>query len=76
MTFTLDPIYIYLTVNVILAALLLYNIRKVDKIKDEVNSMWQQIAMMAIASGSTFIKIEKKLDEKQDRESGTGGHSS
>lgn len=67
MTLTLDPIYVYLSVNTILAVLLLYNVNKINKIRDEVNSLWQQIAMMAIASGGAFDKIEKRLSEKQDK---------
>lgn len=76
MTITLDPIYVYLTVNLVLAVMLILNLRKVDKLKEEVNTIWQQIALMAIASGGAFTKIEKKLDEKQDKEPGTGGHDS
>lgn len=67
MTFTLDPIFIYLTVNTILAVLLLYNVNKINRMRDEVNSIWQQIAMMAIASGGAFDKIEKRLNEKENK---------
>ena len=67
MTLTLDPIYVYLSVNTILAVLLLYNVNKINKIRDEVNSLWQQIAMMAIASGGAFDKIEKRLNEKESK---------
>lgn len=76
MTFTLDPTYVYISVNVVLAALLLYNVNKINRMRDEVDSLWQQIALMAIASAGAFDKVEKKLDEKQDKESGTGGHDS
>ena len=69
MTFTIDPIYVYIAVNVVLAGMLLFNIRKVEKLQNEVNSIWQQIALMAIASATAFTKIDKKLDDKED---GTG----
>lgn len=67
MTFTLDPIFIYLSVNTVLAVLLLYNVNKINRMRDEVNSLWQQIAMMAIASGGAFDKIEKRLNEKENK---------
>ena len=67
MTFTLDPIFIYLSVNTVLAVLLLYNVNKINRMRDEVNSLWQQIAMMTIASGGAFDKIEKRLNEKENK---------
>lgn len=65
MTFTLEPIYIYLAVNTILAIMLLVNIRKTEKLQNEVNSLWQQIAVMAVAASGAFTKLENKIDEKQ-----------
>lgn len=76
MTFTFDPVYVYLTVNTLLAALLLYNVNKIRKMREEIDSIWQQIALMAIASSGALHKIEKKFDEKQDKQPGTGGHDS
>ena len=67
MTFTLDLTYIYLGVNTILAVLLLYNVNKINRMRDEVNSLWQQIAMMAIASAGAFDKVEKKINEKHGK---------
>lgn len=65
MTFTLDTTYIYLGVNTILAIMLLLNIRKTDRLQNEVNSLWQQIAVMAVAASGAFTKLENKIDEKQ-----------
>lgn len=67
MTLTIDPIYVHLAVNVVLAALLLYNVNKIKTMRAEVDSLWQQIAIMAIASGAAFTKVEKKLEDKQDK---------
>lgn len=67
MTFTLDPTYIYLGVNTILAVLLLYNVNKINRMREEINSLWQQIAMMAIASAGAFDKVEKRINEKQGK---------
>lgn len=68
MTLTIDPIYIYLAVNVVLAALLIYNVRKVDQLKDEINALWQQMAIMAVASAGAFNKMEQKINENQEKQ--------
>ena len=67
MTLTIDPIYVYVGVNCVLAILLMLNIRKTEKIKEEINSIWQQLAIMAIASGGAFDKLEKKINEKEEK---------
>ena len=67
MTLTIDPVYVYLGVNSVLALLLIINIRKTEKMKDEINSIWQQLAIMAIASGGAFDKLEKKINEKEEK---------
>ena len=68
MTFTLDPIYIYLGVNTVLAIMLLLNIRKTERLQNEVNALWQQMAVMAVAASGAFTKLENKIDEKQEGE--------
>ena len=68
MTFTLDTTYIYLGVNTILAIMLLLNIRKTDRLQNEVNGLWQQIAVMAVAASGAFTKLENKIDEKKEGE--------
>ena len=68
MTFTLEPHYVYLGATAILAALQIYNGRKVAALREEVDSLWKQIAMMAIASAGAFDKVQKSLDEKADKD--------
>lgn len=68
MTLTIEPIYIYVAVNVVLAALLIYNVRKVDQLKDEINALWQQMAIMAVASAGAFNKMEQKINENQEKQ--------
>ena len=58
----------YISVNVVLAVMLILNIRKVDKLQGDVNALWQQIAIMAVAATGAFSKLEKKIDEKQTEE--------
>jgi len=36
-------------------------------IKKEVQDLWNQIHILAISAGNTIQKLEKKIDEKQDR---------
>lgn len=67
MTLTIDPVYIYLVVNSVLALLLIINIRKTDRMKEDINAIWQQLAIMAIASGGAFDKLEKKINEKEEK---------
>ena len=67
MTLTIDPVYVYLGVNSVLALLLIINIRKTDRMKEDINAIWQQLAIMAIASGGAFDKLEKKINEKEEQ---------
>lgn len=67
MTFTIEPHYIYLGATVILAILQIVNNRKLEKVKAEVDSIWHQIAIMAIASGGAFDKLEKKINEQEEK---------
>ena len=68
MTLTIQQEHIYFFSVICVLLLQLYNIRKVNKIEKEVDSIWHQISVMAIASGGAFDKLQKKIDEKQDKE--------
>ena len=67
MTFTLEKEYIYFGVSIVVLLLQLYNTYRVNRIEKEVDSIWSQISVMAIAASSAFDKIEKKVDGKQDK---------
>lgn len=67
MTFTLEKEYIYFAVTLVVLIIQLYNSWKMSRLSAQVDSIWQQLAIMAIASGGAFDKIEKKLNEKQDK---------
>lgn len=67
MTFTVEKDYIYFAVTLVVLIIQLYNSWRVSKLSAQIDSIWQQLAIMAIASGGAFDKIEKKLDEKQDK---------
>lgn len=64
----IEPQYVYLGATSILAVLQILNHRKITNLKDEVDSLWKQIAVMAIASAGAFDKVQKALDEKADKE--------
>jgi hypothetical protein len=67
MTFTLEKEYVYFGVTLLVLLIQLYNTYRMGKIRSEVDSIWQQIAIMAIASGGAFEKLEKKIDGKEDK---------
>lgn len=67
MTFTLEKEYVYFGVTLLVLLIQLYNTYRMGRIKSEVENIWQQIALMAIASAGAFDKLEKKIDDKEDR---------
>ena len=64
----IEPQYVYLGATSILALLQILNYRKMSALREEVDSLWKQIAVMAIASAGAFDKVQKALDEKADKE--------
>lgn len=67
MTFTITPEYLYLGVTLILMLIQVLQIRRVSKLHKEVVDLWHQISIIAISAGSTLEKMQKKIDEKQDK---------
>lgn len=67
MTFTLEKDYVYFAVTLIVLLIQLYNSWRMSRISSQIDSLWQQIAIMAIASGGAFDKLDKKIDGKQDK---------
>lgn len=67
MTFTLEPHHVYLGATTILAILQIYQMRKLDRMRDEISALWQQLSIMAIATGTAFDKIDKKIDGKGNK---------
>jgi hypothetical protein len=67
MTLTLEKEYIYLGVTLIVLFIQLFNTHRLSKIKLEIDAIWQQIALMAIASGGAIDKLDKKIDGKEDK---------
>lgn len=67
MTFTIEPHYVYFGVTLVVLLIQLYNTYRLNKLKSEVDNIWQQIAVMAIASSGAFDKLDKKIDGKEDR---------
>lgn len=67
MTFTITREYLYLGVTILLLLIQIWELRKVEKLKKEVQDLWNQIHIIAISAGNTIQKLEKKIDEKQDK---------
>ena len=67
MTFTLEKEYVYFGVSIVVLLLQLYNTYRLNKLEKEVDSIWSQLSVMAIAASSAFDKMEKKVDGKQDK---------
>lgn len=67
MTFIVEKDYVYFAVTLVVLIIQLYNSWRVSKLSAQIDSIWQQLAIMAIASGGAFDKLEKKIDGKQDK---------
>jgi len=67
MTFTITSEYLYLGVTILLLLIQVLQWRKFDVLKKEVQDLWNQIHIIAISAGNTIQKLEKKIDEKQDK---------
>ena len=67
MTFTITREYLYLGVTVLLLLIQVWQLRKVELLKREIKDLWDQIHIIAISAGNTIQKLEKKIDEKQDK---------
>jgi lysozyme family protein len=67
MTFTITKEYLYLGVTILLLLIQVWQMRKIDTLKREIDNLWNQISIIAISAGATIQKLEKKIDEKQDK---------
>ena len=67
MTFTFEKDHVYFAVTLSVMIIQLYNTYKLSKLRSEVDTIWQQIAIMGISAGQLLEKFQKKLDEKQDK---------
>lgn len=68
MTFTITREYLYFGVTILLLLLQVWQLRKVELLKREIKDLWDQIHIIAISAGNTIQKLEKKIDEKQDKQ--------
>lgn len=67
MTITISPEYVYLIATLILMIIQIIQWRIISKLKKDIDSLWQQISILAMSSAGFFEKFQKKIDEKQDR---------
>lgn len=69
MTFTLEfeKEHIYFAVTLVVLIIQLYNTWRIGRLRSEIDALWSQISIMAIATGSAFDKIDKKIDGKGNK---------
>jgi cation transporter-like permease len=67
MTITITPEYLYLTAVLVLMLIQVSQWIIISKLKREVVRIWAQISVIALSSGNILEKIERKLDEKEDK---------
>lgn len=67
MTFTITREYLYLGVTILLLLIQVWQMLKIDALKKEIDNLWHQISIIAISAGASMQKLEKKIDEKQDK---------
>lgn len=68
MTFTITREYLYVGVTIVLLLIQVWQMFKIDALKKEIDNIWNQIHIIAISAGNTLQKLEKKIDEKQDKQ--------
>jgi hypothetical protein len=67
MTITITPEYLYLTAVLVLMLIQVSQWIIISRLKREVVRIWAQISVIALSSGNILEKIERKLDEKEDK---------
>ena len=67
MTITITPEYVYLGVVLLLMFIQVVQWAAISKLKKEINSLWTQISIIAVSSGSLLEGVEKKLNAKEDK---------
>lgn len=67
MTFTVTMENIFVILSITTLIIQAWQVRKIEKIKVELEDIWQQIKILAISTASKLEKLENKIDEKQDK---------
>lgn len=67
MTFTVTPENIFVAVSLITLLLQAWQLRKLEKLKRDVDDLWEQIRIIAVSTGNAIEKLERKIDAKQDK---------
>lgn len=67
MTFTVTPENVYFVVSLATLIMQGWQLRKVERLKRDIDDLWEQIRIIAISTGSAIEKLERKIDGKQDK---------
>lgn len=68
MTFTVNQEHIYLISVLILMAIQVYQQRRIEKLKKDIDSIWTQIGNFALALATKIQDLEKELEKKKEKE--------
>lgn len=67
MTVIIKPEYIYFGVTLLLMVIQVLQWIVFSRLKRDIENLWQQISIIAVTAGNTLQKLEKKIDDKQDK---------
>ena len=67
MTFTVTPENVYFVVSLATLIMQGWQLRKVERLKRDIDDLWEQIRIIAISTGNAMEKLERKIDGKQDK---------
>lgn len=62
MTITIDPMYVYICLTLILVGIQIYHSNRIKKIEREVDDLWDQIKILVQTTAAAFEKFENKID--------------
>lgn len=68
MTFTVNQEHVYLASVLILMAIQVYQQRRIEKLKKDVDNIWTQIGNFALALATKIQDLEKELEKKKEKE--------
>lgn len=69
MTFTISPENVYIAIIVLLMVIQIFQWKKIDSLKTEIDSIWAQIQTLTVNVAAELIKLKHpKSDETNEKE--------
>ena len=63
----MTPENVYFVVSLATLIMQGWQLRKVERLKRDIDDLWEQIRIIAISTGNAMEKLERKIDGKQDK---------